>query len=622
MDLSIYRLDIGCIMVVTVIAVLFFSVERKSSKAHRIFSIQLIATLIHLIAELGTFYVISHLDTVPLWLNRLINDIFLVLFLLIFLMVYQYVVALIEQDVKVVLRKNRWIYIPLCISVIGVLTLPIYYVPEHNYTYGPAINGVYFSAILYAVLAAGLLVKYRRQINRKKRMAIIISFLSELCVGVYQFFNPECLLSSAGVTLVCLGFYLTVESPDSVLVELLEDEKKKVEQAKEEAVMANMAKDKFLARMSHEIRTPINAVLGMNEMILRESKEDNIQEYAHDIKNASNILLTLVNEILDLSKIESGKMEIIEAEYDVCPLFDDLETMVMVKAEAKHLDFKIHVDTELPSVLYGDDIRIRQILINLLSNAVKYTKTGMVKLDVTGETVGDSVLLHFSVKDTGVGIKEEDIEKLFEEYERIEESANRYIEGTGLGISIVMRLLKMMGSELKVSSEYGKGSEFYFDLKQKVVDCKPISGYRKQEQKKINKHQTDLVIPGTHILVVDDNEMNRKVMLHLLKNTKAQVDDAESGYACIEKMQEKRYDIVFLDHMMPEMDGVETLNKLKAMENYPSAHTPIIALTANAIVGAKEEYLKEGFDGFLSKPIAMRELTDLLLEFVVDEKKS
>ncbi len=622
MDLSIYRLDIGCIMVVCVIAVLFFSVERKSSKAHRIFSIQLIATVVHLFAEMGTFYIIKHLEEVPLWLNRLVYDIFLGLFLLIFLMVYQYVVALIEQDVKVVLRKNRWIYIPLIVSVVGVLTLPIYYVPERNYTYGPAINGVYFSAILYSVLAAGLLVKYRKQINRKKKMAIIISFLSEFCVGVYQFFNPECLLSSAGVTLLCLAFYLTVESPDSVLVELLEDEKKKVEQAKEEAVMANMAKDKFLARMSHEIRTPINAVLGMNEMILRESKEENIQEYAQDIKNASNILLTLVNEILDLSKIESGKMEIIEAEYDICPLIDDLENMVLAKAEAKNLDFKIHVDTELPCILFGDDIRIRQILINLLSNAVKYTKTGTVKLDVTGEIVGDNVLLHFSVKDTGIGIKEEDIERLFEEYERIEEGANRYIEGTGLGISIVMRLLKMMGSELKVESEYGKGSEFYFDLQQKVVDHKPIKGYRKQEQKKNNKCPADLVIPEAQILVVDDNEMNRKVMLHLLKNTKAQVEDVDSGYACIERMKMKHYDIVFLDHMMPEMDGVETLNQLKALKDYPCENTPIIALTANAIVGAKEQYLNEGFDGFLPKPIAMNELTDLISQFVIREKKS
>ena len=614
MNIDIYRLDIGCVIVVSVIAILFYSVERKSTESHRIFSVQLIATFIHLIAEMGTFYIVNHLDTVPLWMNRLVFDVFLGLFLLIFLMVYQYIVAMIEQDVKVVLRKNKWIYIPLSVSLIGVLILPIYYVPNQNYTYGPAINGVYFSAILYAVLAARLLVKYRKQINRKKKMAIIISFLSEFCVAGYQFFNPECLLSSVGVTLLCLAFYLTVESPDSVLVELLEDEKKKVEQAKEEAVMANMAKDKFLARMSHEIRTPINAVLGMNEMILRESTEDNVLEYAYDIKNASNILLTLVNEILDLSKIESGKMEIIEAEYDICPLIDDLETMVLVKAQAKNLEFAINVDKNLPSVLFGDDVRIRQILMNLLSNAVKYTRNGKVELEVTGEVVEDNVLLHFSVKDTGVGIKEEDVEKLFVEYERIEEGANRYIEGTGLGISITLRLLKMMGSELKVKSEYGKGSEFYFDLKQRVVNHKPISGYRKQIQKKKNQSQTEFVIPNAHILVVDVNEMNRKIMSHLLKNTKAQIEDVDSGYRCIEKMKEQHYDIVFLDHMMPDLDGVETLKKLKELGDYPCRNTPVIALTANAIVGAKEQYLSEGFDGFLAKPIVIEELHEILRE--------
>lgn len=616
MNIDIYRLDIGCVLTVSVIAILFFSVERKSTTPHKIFSVQLVATLIHLIAEMGTFYIIKRLDTVPLWLNRLVFDIFLGLFLVIFLMVYQYIVALIEQDVKVKIRKSNWIYIPLFVSIICVLTLPIYYVPEEDYTYGPAINGVYVSAVLCAILAARLLFKYRKQIDRKKKMAISIAFLSELCVSVIQFFNPECLLSSAGVTLLCLGFYLTVESPDTVLIELLEDEKKKVEQAKEEAVMANMAKDKFLARMSHEIRTPINTVLGMDEIILRESKEDNIIEYAYDIKNAGNILLTLVNEILDLSKIESGKMEIQEAEYDICPMIDDLETMVLAKAEAKNLEFRINVDKNLPSVLFGDDLRIRQILTNLLTNAVKYTEKGMVTMDVTGEVMEDTVLLRFSVKDTGVGVKEEDLERLFVEYERLDEDANRYIEGTGLGLSISMRLLKMMGSRLEVKSEYRKGSEFYFDLRQKVVDRKPISEYRNQVQRKNVNRQSEFVLPDVRILVVDDNLMNVKVLKHLLKSTRAQVDEADSGLACIDRMKENHYDIVFLDHMMPQMDGVETLHKLKELGDYPCSNTPIIALTANAIVGAKEEYLNEGFDGFLSKPVMVDELQEVLQKYI------
>ena len=618
MDFLSYRLDIGCIMVVLVIAILFFSVGRKNTKPHRIFSVHLIATLIHLIAEMGTFYIVSHLEEVPGWLNRLVYDIFLGLFLLIFLMVYQYVVALIEQDVQVVLKKNRWLYIPLGVSMVGVFVLPIYYVPEQYYTYGPAINGVYFSAVLCAVMAASLMFKYRKQIDAKKKMAITISFLSEFCVGVYQFFNPECLLSSIGVTMLCLGFYLTVESPDSVLVELLKDEKKKVEEAKEEAVMANMAKDKFLARMSHEIRTPINAILGMDEVILRESKEEDIIEYANDIKNAGHILLTLVNEILDLSKIESGKMEIIEAEYNICSVIDDLENMLSVKAKAENLGFHINVDEQLPSQLYGDDVRIRQILINLLSNAVKYTEQGKVELNVTGGVQGDSVLLHFEVKDTGIGIKKENQEKLFAEYKRIEEGNNRYTEGTGLGLTIVLRLLGMMGSKLQVESEYGKGSTFSFDLKQKIVDKKTIQQYRKEVKKVQKRKKESLDLSNSRILVVDDNAINRKVFIHLLRDTKAMVEDVDSGEACIEKMKENHYDIVFLDHMMPDMDGVETLKILKSIENYPSKNTPVIALTANAIVGAREKYLEKGFDGFVSKPIIVNELEEVLQKFVVD----
>lgn len=388
----------------------------------------------------------------------------------------------------------------------------------------------------------------------------------------------------------------------------------KMEKEKQQALISNETKGRFLANMSHEIRTPINAVLGMDAMILRECEDENIKEYALNIRNAGQTLLSLINDILDFSKIESGKMEIIPVEYDFSSMIHDVVNMIMMRAMDKGLKMNLSVEKSLPYKVYGDEVRIRQILTNLLTNAVKYTKEGSIGLNVSGRCEGEEIVLCFEVTDTGIGIKAEDIQKLFARFERIEEERNRNIEGTGLGMSITMQLLKLMESELKVESVYGVGSKFSFELKQRIVVNEPIGDLEERIKSQPIDYTYDAIFtaPDAKLLVVDDNAINRKVFRNLLKATKVSVDEAESGTECLEMIQSKHYDIIFLDHMMPELDGVETLHQMKEMSTHKCKETPVIALTANAIQGAREMYLKEGFDDFLSKPIQPEKLEKMI----------
>ncbi|MBR4515286.1 MAG: response regulator [Lachnospiraceae bacterium] len=377
---------------------------------------------------------------------------------------------------------------------------------------------------------------------------------------------------------------------------------------------ASNAKSHFLAQMSHEIRTPINAVLGMNEMILRESKDKDILEYSENIDSAGNTLLALINSILDFSKIEDGKMDIIPVKYDTASLVNDLVNSISQRADAKGLELKLDIDSSLPCTLFGDDVRFSQIIMNLLTNAVKYTEKGSVTFAMRAEEkVGENVMLYVSVKDTGIGIKKEDMDRLAISFERLDEKKNRNIEGTGLGMSIVTSLLEMMGSRLYVESTYGEGSQFYFTLKQKVVDDTPIGDYGQAVKRKREAGETDDVIhaPGAKVLLVDDNDMNLAVAGNLLKLCGVKADMASSGAETISIMEKKTYDIVFLDHMMPEMDGVETLQALKERKLIPPS-CKMIVLTANAVVGAREKYLENGFDDYLSKPMVLADLSGML----------
>ena len=386
----------------------------------------------------------------------------------------------------------------------------------------------------------------------------------------------------------------------------------------------NKAKDDFLANMSHEIRTPLNGILGMDEMIIRDTKESRIRDYAFEIKSAGNTLLSIINDILDLSKIESGNFEIVPGEYDIASVLNDVLNMTMHRAKKKGLAFNYNVSESIPSVLEGDEIRIRQIMLNIINNAIKYTQEGSVSVEISSESVmmGNYINLIIRVTDTGMGIKEEDKDKLFKSFQRLDERKNHSIEGTGLGLHITNSLLQMMEGKISFESEYGRGSVFTVTVPQKVVKASPIGVFSKAVREYLGNMETDevgLYAPSARLLVVDDNEMNLDVMEGLLRDTKIPTDYVESGAACIEKVQNTKYDCILLDQMMPGMSGEEALNEMVRLDILKG--TPVIALTADAIIGAKESYLAKGFTDYISKPVKYEVLEAVLKEYIPKEKQ-
>ncbi|MBD5426861.1 MAG: response regulator [Treponema sp.] len=398
---------------------------------------------------------------------------------------------------------------------------------------------------------------------------------------------------------------------------------KELEAQKQLADAANVAKSSFLARMSHEIRTPITAMLGFDELILRENGDRAILNYARAIQTAGNSLLEMISDILDFSKIEAGKVKIIPDAYDVSGLVTDLVSMIMPRADSKRLALRVQVDANTPETLYGDEVRIKQCALNLLTNAVKYTLDGSVTLTVTFDRIDvDNIYLIVIVSDTGIGIKSDDLERLFSPFERIDEERNRGIEGTGLGLNIVHNLLAAMDSRLDVQSEYGKGSTFSFRVRQQIVSQKKIGDYeavRQTTRKSTAQYKESFHAPDAKILIVDDTPVNLTVMRGLLKKTLVQIDTAADGVEGLEKTRAEHYDVIFIDHMMPNMDGMEMLAALKK-DGGKNDGTPCIALTANAISGAREMYLAAGFDDYLAKPVTGASLEQTVRAHLPAEK--
>ena len=444
----------------------------------------------------------------------------------------------------------------------------------------------------------------------------------------FQFELIEVVASIVGI-IIADAFFISMLNGRMVAEEAKQEQDRSmdellriIEAKADEARNATKSKSDFLASMSHEIRTPINSILGMNEMINRETREPEIRKYSEDIVQAGNMLMSLVNNILDFSKIESGKMEILPVKYDLGMLINDLRIFTANRAEKKGLKFIIDCVPDVPRLLNGDEIRIKQIISNILTNAVKYTEKGTVTLKIDYDKADErSVFLKVAVEDTGRGMRQEDMEKLFNPFERIEEIKNRHIEGTGLGMNIVQQLLTLMGSNLEVTSEYGKGSTFRFVVRQEVVSWKELGDVNAAVTEKRDQTggRSQFTAPDAKILVVDDIAMNLNVFAGLLKRTKIKITKAASGEEAIRKARETEFDILFIDHMMPEMDGIETMERIKKDRFALCRNKPMVALTANAISGAREFYLEKGFANYLSKPIDSKTLEKMIMELLPPE---
>ncbi len=481
-----------------------------------------------------------------------------------------------------------------------------------------AIGGIIFGAWIRDVIARGMAIEEDTSVYD---IIPIVLFLISLIMVV------------AAVTVIFI-----VSFEQKVI------ENNSLREARMVAERSNAAKSEFLAHMSHEIRTPMNAVLGMNEMVLHESiraRDDlpwdrkelhgifsEIVKCSGNIDSAGNSLLAIINDILDLSKIEAGKLEIREDQYRLSSVLNDVGNMVYFRARAKGLDFMVDVDESLPDGLCGDEVRMRQVVTNVLNNAVKYTQKGSVTLSVKGDgsdgyNEGQIIRLTFIIKDTGIGIKEEDMGRLFQNFERMDMKKNSAIEGTGLGLAITRRLIEMMDGSIEVKSRYQEGSEFILCIPQKVMSAEPVGNYRRKFEKNLeNASDTDegFYAPTARILVVDDTRMNLIVAAGLLKDTGMTIDTAGGGEEALELAAGADYDLILLDQRMPEMDGIETLHRLREREDTEGKNTPVICLTADAIDGARVRYLAEGFTDYLTKPIEAKNLKKMVMKYLPEEK--
>ncbi|MCR5657611.1 MAG: response regulator [Butyrivibrio sp.] len=546
---------------------------------------------------------------------------------------------------------------PLYYSIFGVLIL--FFVETQIVTGKKNIptrilkrQGIFFYMVLYVFLILIDVIPYKRDIAElfplfitmismifiaklKEYFAIDFALLVFFVVIDFVWKEPYyfrqdlfLVLACLMVSVICATTISTLRVNASLSRCNLEELSKAAAEAEAKAIAANGAKTQFLSQMSHEIRTPINAILGMNELIIREYSDDNLVKYAHNIKSAGNTLLSLINDVLDFSKVEAGKMELYCVEYDLSTLISELISMVDERARNKGLELKVTVNKDMPHMLFGDNVRLKQIILNILTNAVKYTEHGSVHMDFDYTSsahldLNGSIGLKVSVSDTGIGIREEDMARLFSPFERIEETRNRNVEGSGLGMSIVQKLLALMNSELHVRSEYGKGSTFSFVVNQEIRSWEPIGDFNATYNdilKSESEYMQLFVAPDAKILVVDDTEMNLVVVKNLLKDTKINVDTAISGKEALEKTSKEEYDLLFIDHKMPEMDGMELLWRLRSDHENVNSEKPCIALTANVFSGARETYKNSGFADYLSKPIIGDSLEKILLHYLPEDK--
>ena len=532
-----------------------------------------------------------------------------------------------QKKVKLVGDIILGVYLTLMILNIPFKFI-LWYTPEGIYMHGPFFVPIVFTPPVYYLTSCILMLIFRLKTlgNREKVALSVASFVTLFGIIVQAATNGTILLSLPFGSVGIFVLYFSIETSDYHQL-LKKNESLKI--AEQDAIKANRAKSDFLASMSHEIRTPLNAVLGMDELIILETeKHENsdpeytglIKEYAENIRDAGEVLLSVINDILDLTKIESGKMEIKPAPYSLRNLVNDVGIMVRVRAEQKGLSYTERIDPAIPDSLLGDELRIRQIMINLLNNAVKYTDSGEVEMDITmKDSTEKRLTLCIRVKDTGIGIKEENLSRIFGDFQRLDDVNNRRIEGTGLGLTIVKRMIGLMKGDVEVSSEFGVGSVFTATIPQEICSAVSDQGSDREKAGRLSDNVT-LRTPDCSYLIVDDNKMNIVVAKRFMDRFGGRIDTARSGSEALEMMRGERYDLIFMDHMMPELDGIQTFEmSLKDPDNL-NVETPVIMMTANALSGVREEYLNRGFADYISKPIEMKELTRVVKDHLPEEK--
>lgn len=590
--------------------VVYFSKKRLKSVENRLYILLAITNFLGLFLDIFSVFTIRNMNTHPI-LNFYISKFYLIYLLtwITLFTIYIFIIstknksnAKTKEDITKIFTIFSIIY---SLLVIAIIVLPLYYFNENNvvYSYGPSASLLYIVSGIYMIIWIICMISNLKNIKSKKYFPIFAYMIIGIVVIYIQMNNPGLLLMSSMETFVTFLMYFTIENPDLKIIEELNI-------ARDQADKANNAKSEFLSNMSHEIRTPLNAIVGFSQALEEENLPDEAKDEVKDIIMASQSLLEIVNGILDISKIEANKLEIVNAEYDFNKVLEELVALTRARMGDKPLQFKTSFDPTIPTVLYGDHTRIKQIILNLLTNAVKYTKEGYINFKVDSVIKEDVCRLIISVEDSGIGIKEENINKLFSKFERFDLEKNITIEGTGLGLAITKKLVDLMNGKIVVQSTYGEGSRFTVAIDQKIVKTPTITIKDQNEQKEVKAFD----VSGKRILVVDDNKLNLKVATRLLKEYNVEIETIDSGFECIEKIKAgQTYDLILMDDMMPKMTGTETIAKLKQIEGY---NIPTIALTANAISGMKEKYMKAGFDGYLSKPIDELELNRIINDFL------
>ena len=599
--------QIASLFIVLLIFIVYFSKRRVNNFETKIYSFLLIGNLMVLILD---FFIISHgyffeYSDEILILNKIYSS---VLLMWVFLFSIYIMYISIRNKIKKI-NLFKWITFTLFFSNIIVILIifisPLYVFNQDNvmYSYGPSINTLIIATIFYIiVITASIIVNIKNVLNQKYMPVVTLVILMIIAIIIREI-NPGLLLVTSIITYINLVMFFTIENPDVKMINELNI-------ARDQAEKANLAKTDFLSSMSHEIRTPLNAIVGFSQSIGEEDVPDNIKQDIKYIKMASNNLLELVNGILDISKIEADKLEIINNEYNIHTLLDEVVTLARGRLGDKPLDFRVIIDKSIPHVLYGDHSRLKQIIINLLTNAIKYTDDGFVEFNVNMVKQNNVCRLIVTIEDSGIGIPSDKIDKLFTKFERMGVEQYNSVEGTGLGLAITKKLVDLMNGKIVVQSDYGIGSKFTVAIDQKLVD-NPV---HVSLEETMSLDLRDLQFNNKKVLVVDDNKINLKVATRLLTNYAVNIDEVESGQRCLDKiMAGEKYDLILLDDMMPKMSGVETLKKLKEINGFK---TPVVALTANAIAGMKEKYLNDGFDDYIPKPIERKELNKIVVKYL------